>query len=108
MSFGLFRPAVLTVIGVSTTLVFTAVVVMILLRTGGPNAVSDNAVLIGALVGLGGVFTSQMVNAAIEYQRSENARKADLAERVRERLSAEAQRTRELELAEQRNQADAF
>jgi uncharacterized protein YjbI with pentapeptide repeats len=49
-----------------------------------------------------------MVNAAIEYQRSENARNAELAQRELERETVEAQRNRELELARQRDQADAL
>jgi hypothetical protein len=70
-------PAVLmTVIGVGATLVVTAAVVVVLLLFGsGAKAVSDNAALIGALVALGGVFTTQLVNSALEAQRAEQARK---------------------------------
>jgi uncharacterized protein YjbI with pentapeptide repeats len=46
---------------------------MALLLTGGAKAVSDNAALIGALVALGGVFTTQMVNSALEDRRTRAA-----------------------------------
>jgi hypothetical protein len=44
-------PTGLTAIGVIATLVLAVAVVMVLLRTGGSNALSDNAGLIGALAG---------------------------------------------------------
>jgi hypothetical protein len=47
---------------------------MVLLQTGDPNAVSDNAALIGALVALGGVFTAQMVSIALDDRRNQEAR----------------------------------
>jgi hypothetical protein len=90
-------PAGLTAIGIGATLVITAaVVVVLLLFGGGAKAVSDNAALIGALIALGGVFTTQMVNSALETQRAEAARKTE-----------HAQRERELEVGGQRAQDDA-
>jgi hypothetical protein len=59
------------------TLVLAVAVVMVLLRTGGANAVSDNAALIGALVALGGVFTAQMVSIALEDRRTQEARELE-------------------------------
>jgi uncharacterized protein YjbI with pentapeptide repeats len=67
-------PAVLAAIGVVATLALALVVVMVLLQTGDANAVSDNAAIIAALVGLGGVFTAQMVSIALNDQRSVEAR----------------------------------
>jgi hypothetical protein len=61
-------------IGIAATLVLAVAVVMVLLRTGGANAISDNAALIGALVALGGVFTAQMVGIALEDRRTQEAR----------------------------------
>jgi hypothetical protein len=87
----------LTVIGIGATLVVTAAVVVVLLRFGGgAQAVSDNAALIGALIALGGVFTTQMVNSALEAQRAQVAHN-----------TAQAQRQRELEVGGQRAQDDA-
>jgi hypothetical protein len=78
-------PAGSTVVGVGATLVVTAVVVVVLLLFGGgAKAVSDNAALIGALVALGGIFTTQMVNSALEAQRVEAARNTERARRERE------------------------
>jgi uncharacterized protein YjbI with pentapeptide repeats len=76
-------PAALMVIGGVATLVIFIVVVMLLWRTGGAKAVSDNAAVIGALVALGGVFTAQMVSIALEDQRTQEARDLE-AQRVRE------------------------
>jgi Pentapeptide repeats (8 copies) len=73
-------------IGGVATLVLLLVVVWLLWRTGGANAVSDNAAVIGALIALGGVFTAQMVSIALDDRRTQEAR--DL----------EAQRTREAAL----------
>src|SRR5215207_5933304 len=65
-------PAGLTVIGIGATLALAAaVVVVLLLFGGGAKAVSENAALIGALVALGGIFTTQLVNSALEAQRAE-------------------------------------
>jgi uncharacterized protein YjbI with pentapeptide repeats len=67
-------PAGLTLIGVGATLLVTAaVVVVLLLFGGGAKAISGNAALIGALVALGSVFTTQMVNSALEAQRAQQA-----------------------------------
>jgi hypothetical protein len=59
-------------IGVLATLVIALVVVIFLLLAGGGKAVSDNAALIGALVALGGVFTTQLVNITLEAQRAQD------------------------------------
>jgi hypothetical protein len=67
-------PTVSVVIGVGATVVVALVVVIALLRTGGTKAVSDNAALIGALVALGGVFTTQLVNIALEDRRTKKSR----------------------------------
>jgi uncharacterized protein YjbI with pentapeptide repeats len=68
-----------------------------LLLSGGYQALSDNAALIGAVVALGGVFTTQMVSIALDDRRSQQARDSE-----------QAQRARELEVAEQRAQDDAL
>ena len=70
---------------------------MLLRFGGGAEAVSDNAALIGALVALGGVFTTQMVNSALEAQRAEQARNTE-----------QAQREHDLEVGSQRAQDDAL
>jgi hypothetical protein len=70
----LLSPGVLIVIGgVVATLVLMLAVVIVLRRTGDPKAVSDNAAVIGALVGLGGVFTAQMVSIVLDNRRSHEA-----------------------------------
>jgi hypothetical protein len=61
-------------IGVTATLVLAVVVVIALSRTGGAKAVSDNAALIGALVALGGVFTTQTVSIALDDRRTQESR----------------------------------
>ena len=68
------KPIVVGAIGVLVTIVLALVVVFVLLRTGDPKAVSNNAALLGALAGLGGVFTTQMVTSALEDQRRREAR----------------------------------
>jgi uncharacterized protein YjbI with pentapeptide repeats len=60
-------------IGLGSTLVLALVVVTVLLLTGDGKAVTDNAALIGALVALGGVFTTQLVNIALEAQRAQDS-----------------------------------
>jgi cation transport ATPase len=90
-------PAVLTIIGVTATVVVALMVVITLLLTGGGKAVSDNAALIGALVALGGVFTTQIVNSALEAQRAQQARNTEQVQRERDREAEQAQRERELE-----------
>jgi hypothetical protein len=47
---------------------------MTLLQTGDAKAVSENAAVIGALLALGGVFTTQLVNSALEDRRAREAR----------------------------------
>ena len=88
-------PGILATIGVGATLLLTLVVAVALSRTGGAKAVSDNAALIGALVGLGGVFTTQLVNSVLEDRRAQTARETQ-----------EQQQSREYELAFQRSQDD--
>jgi uncharacterized protein YjbI with pentapeptide repeats len=68
------RPAVLAAFGVVATLLLALIVVVALLLTGGASAVSDNAAVIGALIALGGVFTTQMVNTGLENQRAQQHR----------------------------------
>ncbi len=63
-------PAVLAAIGGVASLALGLAAVLVLLSTGRPKAVSDNAALIGALVALGGVFTAQIVSIALENQRA--------------------------------------
>jgi uncharacterized protein YjbI with pentapeptide repeats len=75
-------PIVLTAIGVITTLVLAVAVVMALLLTGGSKALSDNAALIGAVVALGGVFTTQLVNGALDDRRNQEAALQNYFERV--------------------------
>ena len=67
------KPKVQATIGGVATLVLALGVIVALLATGGGSAVSDNAAVIGALIALGGVFTTQMVNAALENQRAHEA-----------------------------------
>jgi hypothetical protein len=76
-------PAVLVAIGVVATLVVAAAVVAVLYLTGGTNAVSDSAALIGALVALGGVFTAQIVGISLEDRRAQQERELE-TERKRE------------------------
>ena len=66
-------PAALATIGVGVTLVLALIVVIILLLTGGATYVSRNAALIGALIALGGVFTTQLANTGLEGQRTHEA-----------------------------------
>jgi uncharacterized protein YjbI with pentapeptide repeats len=47
--------------------------VIVLLLTGGGKAVPDNAALIGALLALGGVLTTQLVNIALAAQRAQDS-----------------------------------
>jgi uncharacterized protein YjbI with pentapeptide repeats len=67
-------PAILAAIGVVATLVLASVVVVALLQTGDAKAISENAAVIGALLALGGVFTTQLVNSALEDRRAREAR----------------------------------
>ena len=66
-------PSTLAVIGVGATLVLALMVVIALLQTGGSKALSTNAALIGTLIALGGVFTTQLVNIGLEAQRAGEA-----------------------------------
>jgi uncharacterized protein YjbI with pentapeptide repeats len=52
------------------------------LLTGGSKALSDNAALIGAVVALGGVFTTQLVNGALDDRRNREAALQNYFERV--------------------------
>jgi hypothetical protein len=88
------KPIAVGAIGVLVTVVLVLTVVMVLLRTGGAKAVSNNAALIGALAGLGGVFTTQMVTSALEDQRRREARIIE-ANRTQEARDIEANRTQE-------------
>ena len=107
-SLKLRSPAVLTIIGVTATVVVALMLVITLLLTGGRKAVSDNAALIGALIALGGVFTTQIVNSALEAQRAQQARNTEQVQRERDREADQAQRERELEVGAQRAQDDAL
>lgn len=90
-------PKVLTAIGVGLTLVLALTVVIVLLLSGGSKALSDNAALIGALVALGGVFTTQMVNSALEDRRTQETRELE-DQRTQEARELEAQRVHEAAL----------
>jgi Pentapeptide repeats (8 copies) len=85
------------VIGGVATLVLFLAVVIVLARTGGAKAVSDNAAVIGALLALGGVFTAQMVSIALEDQRTHEARALE-DRRTQESRELEAQRAHEAAL----------
>ena len=65
-TFRLRRPQVMATIGLGSTLVLALVVVIVLLLIGGGKAVVENAALIGAVLALGGVFTTQLVNITLE------------------------------------------
>ena len=66
-------PVMAAIIGLSSTLVLALVVVIVLLLSGGGKAVPDNAALIAAIVALGGVFTTQLVNITLEAQRAQDS-----------------------------------
>jgi uncharacterized protein YjbI with pentapeptide repeats len=86
------NPVVSAAIGVAATLVVTVAVVLTLLLTSGVKAIEDNAGVIGALVGLGGVFTTQLVSIALEDRREQESRHIE-AQRTQESRHIEAQRT---------------
>jgi uncharacterized protein YjbI with pentapeptide repeats len=90
-------PVILAAIGVVATLVLALAVVMVLWRTGGGEAVSDNAALIGALVALGGVFTAQMVSIILDDRRHREARELENV-RVGEARALEERRAAETAL----------
>lgn len=95
-------PTVLTLIGVGATLIVTTTVVVVLvLFGGGGNAVSDNAALIGGLIALGGVFTTQLVNILLEDLRADTRqRHEDWRARISSfGVEAELHFDRRLELA---------
>lgn len=64
------RPKVLAAVGVLATLLLALLVVTVLYQSGDGSLISDNAALIGALIALGGVFTTQMVTTALDDQRA--------------------------------------
>jgi Pentapeptide repeats (8 copies) len=84
-------PAILAAIGIVATLLLASVVVMALLQTGDAKAISENAAVIGALLALGGVFTTQLVNSALEDRRAREARDIEAA-RARETHRLETMR----------------
>jgi uncharacterized protein YjbI with pentapeptide repeats len=73
-SLGWEKPGVRVVVGVVATLVIAVAVVIVLQRTGDDKAVSDNAALIGAVIALGGVFTTQLVSIALDDRRATETR----------------------------------
>jgi uncharacterized protein YjbI with pentapeptide repeats len=95
---GLPSPVVLLTIGVVLTLIMAATVVIVLWwRTGDATAVSKNAAIIGALVALGGVFTTQWVTTALEAQRAQRTQELE-AERATEARELEENRAQEAAL----------
>jgi uncharacterized protein YjbI with pentapeptide repeats len=76
-SLGWEKPGVRVVVGVVATLVIAVAVVIVLQRTGDDNAVSDNAALIGAVIALGGVFTTQLVSIALDDRRATESRELE-------------------------------
>jgi uncharacterized protein YjbI with pentapeptide repeats len=80
-------PPGLTAIGVVATVLISVTVITALLLTGGPTTVSENAALIGALVALGGVFTTQLVNTGLENQRAQEAALQKYLEEMRKVLA---------------------
>jgi uncharacterized protein YjbI with pentapeptide repeats len=87
------KPITVGIIGVLVTIVLVVTVVIVLLLTGNAKTVSNNAALIGALAGLGGVFTTQMVTSALEDQRRREARNTE-ANRTQEARDIEERRAR--------------
>jgi uncharacterized protein YjbI with pentapeptide repeats len=65
-------PIAVAMFGVVATVFVALLVVFTLFRAGGTQAISDNVAIIGAVAALGGVFTTQMVNTALENQRAQN------------------------------------
>src|SRR5215208_6632379 len=90
-------PVYLAILGVAATLVLVLIVVFILLLNGYP--VSENAAVIGGLIALGGVFTTQLVNTALEKQRVQETRRLEdlRAQETRRLEDLRAQETRRLE-----------
>ena len=90
--------AVLAAIGgVAATLFLSLVFAGLLWLTGGAQVVSKNAAVIGALLALGGVLTTQMVSIALEARRTHEARDLE-AQRTHEARELEAQRAHEAAL----------
>jgi uncharacterized protein YjbI with pentapeptide repeats len=87
------KPITVGIIGVLVTVGLVVTVVIVLLLTGNAKTVSNNAALIGALAGLGGVFTTQMVTSALEDQRRREARNTE-ANRTQEARDIEERRAR--------------
>jgi hypothetical protein len=81
--------------------------VVALLRTGGAQAVSDNAPLIAAVIALGGVGTAQMVSIALEDQRTREARELE-DRRTQEARDLEDQRANEAALQNYLEQVGAL
>jgi hypothetical protein len=111
------HPALSVAVGIVATVVLALLVVIFLLRTGGAKAVSDNAALIGAMVALGGVFTTQMVSIALDDRRTRETRAIeerrtnetrDIEERrTNETRDIEAKRTQETHAIEERREQEA-
>jgi hypothetical protein len=76
-------------IGVGTTLVLALIVVIALSLAGGASSISANAALIGALIALGGVFTTQMVNSVLEDRRARAAALQAYLDRIGNLLAEE-------------------
>lgn len=81
------RPAVAVLLGVGVTLALPAALSLFLLATGGAQAISGNAALVGALVALGGVLTTQLVGMALETGRGEEANLRSYVDLLAERLA---------------------
>jgi hypothetical protein len=88
------KPIGVGAIGVFVTVVLVLMVVIVLLQAGDAKTVSSNAALIGALAGLGGVFTTQTVTSALEDQRIREERKIE-AQRTQGTRTIEERRTQE-------------
>jgi uncharacterized protein YjbI with pentapeptide repeats len=91
------KPGVRVAIGVAATLTLAVAVTVVLQRTGGAKAVSDNAALIAAVIALGGVFTTQLVSIALDDRRARETRRQE-DERTKETRELESQRAREAAL----------
>jgi NAD(P)H-dependent flavin oxidoreductase YrpB (nitropropane dioxygenase family) len=92
---GLQSPVILAVIGLGATVALALAIVLALLQTG--HSVSENAALIGAVIALGGVFTTQMVNTGLENRRAQEARALEDT-RAKQAIELEKERARETAL----------
>jgi uncharacterized protein YjbI with pentapeptide repeats len=81
-TFRLRRPQVMVAIGVGSTIVLALAVVIFMRLTGDGKAEPDNAALIGALIALGGVFTTQLVTIALEAQRAQDSALQDFLDQL--------------------------